>query len=175
MTTTRLGSLAAHVNEEADASDHVLDERLGQLSNELEEPSVDGPNARHLGLDRAGREERARLDPDGLREPAHEVRRGLEPPSLDPAHRLGGDLDRLRDLGLRQTSFISEGSHASPDAHGFSRSGHAERVGRQTGPQKGRSRHVMRLDVLVEERDRSSAQQRARGGARKWTSRRKLQ
>jgi hypothetical protein len=153
MTTTTFGSLAAHVNEEPDASDHVLNLRIGQIADKLEQSSVYGPNARHLGLHRAGGEERARLDPDGRREPGDEVRGGLEPSPLDPAHRLGGHADRLGDLGLGQASFISEGSEPSPDADGFMRSGHAGRVGRQTGPQKGRSRHVMRLDVTGRERD----------------------
>jgi len=153
MTTSDLRSLAADINEEANAPDHVLDERLGKLADELEQASVHGADARHLGLDRAGSEESAWLDPDGPREPGHEVCGGLEPSPLDAAHRLGSDPDRLGNLGLGQASFVSEGSKPNPDAHGISRSGHTGRVGRPERPQKGRSRHVMRLDVPCHERD----------------------
>ncbi len=153
MTASKLRSLAAYIDEEAHTPDHILDERLGQLPHELEEPAVYGAKAGCRRLDHIRIEEGAGLDADGLGQPRHQVGRGLEPPALDAAHRLGGDPHGLRDIGLREASLVPKGSNPSPEAERFLRSGHARRVGRSSSRQKDWSRHVMRLDLRGDGRD----------------------
>jgi len=153
MTAGMLGSLASDLYEEPHASDDVLDERLGEVPHELKHASVYGPEGRGLRLGGRVREESAGLDSDGSGKAGHEIGRRLQAPAFEAAHRLGGHSDGLRYISLRETGLISKGSKSSPDSLGFLLSGHASSVGRQAGPQKGRSRHVIRLDLDPRARD----------------------
>ncbi len=153
MTAGTLGSVSSNVGEEANPLDHVLDERLREFTDELEQAALDGSEGRGVRLDRGGREEVARLNADCPGKAGHEGCRRLKPTPLQAAHGLGGYPDGLRYVGLRKASLVSQGSKSSPDSQGFWGSGHARRVGRQGRLKKGRSHQVIRLDLARRRRD----------------------